>query len=69
MNGTFNFNEFAIIKIKTGGFAGKGISKAEFTAVLDGVNYNGELRGMAFDKEGKIYIKGGVTGDIRGTFE
>ncbi|MCG2726469.1 MAG: hypothetical protein L6420_09530 [Elusimicrobia bacterium] len=69
LNGTFNFNEFAIIKIKTGVFQGKGIAKGEFSAILDGIDYNGELRGMTFDKEDKTYIKGGVTGDIRGTFE
>ncbi|MCG2726399.1 MAG: hypothetical protein L6420_09160 [Elusimicrobia bacterium] len=69
LNGTFNFNEFEIIKIKTGNFQETGIIKAKWQADLNGVNYGGELKGIVFNKESKTYIKGTFSDEINGVAE
>lgn len=68
LQGIVNFADIEFIKIKTGSFAGKGITKGKWNAVLDGVNYVGEFFGVIFIKGNKTYLKG-ITEGIRGVIE
>ncbi len=71
LNGTLNFTSFEIVNITTGSFAGKGFSKGEWEATLEGLSYRGYWRGALFLKpsERKIYLKGAVSGEISATVE
>ena len=71
VKGAFNFTNFEIVSITTGSFAGKGFSKGEWKATLEGLSYRGDWRGALFLKpsERKIYLKGVVSGEIFGTIE
>jgi len=71
LNGTFDFNSFDIVAIKTGPWAGKGFSKAQCQATLEGATYQGEWRGIALPdvNVGKINLKGSITGEILATVE
>jgi len=71
LNGTLNFTSFETISISTGSFAGKGFSKGEWEATLEGLSYIGDWRGALFLKpsERRIYLKGSVSGEIFGTVE
>ncbi len=70
-DGTLNFTNFEIVSITTGPFAGKGFSKGEWEATLGGISYTGDWKGAQFLKpqEGKIYLKGAVSGEISATVE
>ena len=71
VNGTLNFINFELVTVETGTFAGKGFSKAEWQADLEGLSYNGNWVGMVFLKESerRIYIKGAISGDLTGIIE
>ncbi len=71
LNGNLNFNSFEIINIQSGSFAGKGFSKGEWQANLEGANYEGKWQGMFFLKpaENRIYLKGTISGEISGIVE
>lgn len=68
LTGTLNFTCFEMVNITTGSFAGKGFSKGEWKAALEGILYAGNWRGMLFLKpsERKIYLKGAISGEISG---
>jgi len=68
-DGTLDFQEFEIVNITTGPFAGKGFSKGKWETTLEGVSYKGKWHGVAFKKEDKIYLKGSISGDISGIVE
>ena len=71
LNGTLNFTEFEMVGIATGSFAGKGFSKAQWSATLESLPYQGSWQGMFFlrPNERKIYLKGAVSGELSGTVE
>jgi uncharacterized repeat protein (TIGR01451 family) len=71
LKGTLNFTDFEIVSINSGSFAGKGFSKGEWQADLEGLSYSGYWKGMHFLKsdERKIYLKGVISGDISGIAE
>lgn len=71
LNGTLNFTNFEMVSIETGSFAGKGFSKGEWQANLEGLSYEGSWQGMFFlkENEGKIYLKGTISGEISGIVE
>ncbi|MHC4395065.1 MAG: right-handed parallel beta-helix repeat-containing protein [Planctomycetota bacterium] len=71
LNGILDFTNFEIIKITTGSFAGKGFSKGQWQANLEGINYSGNWQGMFFLKEDerRIYMKGTISGEISGIVE
>jgi uncharacterized repeat protein (TIGR01451 family) len=71
LNGTLGFTNFEIVNITTGSFAGKGFSKGEWEATLEGTSYKGDWRGALFLKpsESKIYLKGAVSGEISGILD
>ena len=71
LTGTLNFTNFEIVNITTGAFAGKGFSKGEWKATLEGISYTGNWEGMLFLKpsERKIYLKGAISGEISSTVE
>jgi uncharacterized repeat protein (TIGR01451 family) len=71
LNGTFDFNSFDIVLIKTGPWAGKGFSKAQCQATLEGITYVGNCKGAAVFKPdaNSIYLNGSITGDILATVE
>ena len=70
-SGTLNFTQFEMVTVQTGPFAGEGFSKGECKATLEGVEYNGTWQGMLFSKsqEGKMYLRGAVSGGIVATVE
>jgi len=68
-NGTFNFQNLNLVQVADGPFGGKGFFLAAWNAVLDGVTYSGSLKGMVFDSNGRLYIKGTVGQDINGSIE
>ena len=70
-NGTLDFTDFEIVSITTGSFAGKGFSKGEWEATFGGIPYTGNWQGALFLKpqEGKIYLKGAISGEISATVE
>ncbi|MCX5638015.1 MAG: hypothetical protein NTX52_10050, partial [Planctomycetota bacterium] len=71
LSGTINFTNFEIVSIQTGSFAGKGFSKGQFQATLEGAAYTGDWNGLLFLKpdERKIYLKGATSGEISATVE
>ncbi|MCJ7791349.1 MAG: hypothetical protein MUP49_02900, partial [Dehalococcoidia bacterium] len=71
MNGVFDFNNFDTVTITTGPWAGKGFSKGDCQATLEGVAYKGIWHGFLFFKpqERKIYLKGSTSGEISATVE
>jgi uncharacterized repeat protein (TIGR01451 family) len=71
LSGTLNFTDLEIVKINTGSFSGKGFSKGEFEANLEGLTYKGDWRGATYfiPSENKIYLKGEISGDISGIVE
>jgi uncharacterized repeat protein (TIGR01451 family) len=71
VNGTLNLRNFELVTVETGTFAGKGFSKAEWQADLEGFPYNGNWVGMVFlrESERRIYIKGAISGDLTGIIE
>jgi uncharacterized repeat protein (TIGR01451 family) len=71
LTGSLNFTNFEMVNITTGSFAGKGFSKGEWEAVVEGIPYAGNWEGMLFLKpsERKIYLKGAISGDISGIVE
>jgi len=71
LNGTFDFNSFDIVTIKTGLWGGKGFSKAQCQATLEGVVYSGEWNGIVLPDTdvNKIILKGSITGEILATVE
>jgi len=68
---TLDFTNFEIVSITTGSFAGKGFSKGECQTTLGGISYTGNWQGALFLKpqEGKIYLKGAMSGEISATVE
>jgi uncharacterized repeat protein (TIGR01451 family) len=71
LTGTINFTSLELITIETGSFAGKGFSKGQFQATLEGATYTGDWNGLLFLKpdERKIYLKGATSGEISATVE
>jgi len=71
LTGTVNFTYFEIVDIATGSFAGKGFSRGDWKAVLDGILYSGSHEGVLFLKpsERRIYLKGAISGEISGIVE
>ncbi|MFH0762527.1 MAG: PxKF domain-containing protein [Candidatus Omnitrophota bacterium] len=68
LSGALNFTNLEIIKIETGSFTGKGFSKGEFEANLEGITYGGSFSGITYfiPQDNKIYLKGELSGDING---
>ena len=71
LNGTLNFTDLEIVLINTGYFNGKGFSKGNWSANIEGSLYNGQWEGMLFKKpeERKIHLKGRVSGGLKGIVE
>jgi len=71
LSGTLNFTHLDFVSMNTGPFAGKGFSKGEWEAILEGVRYDGSWEGaMILDSaERKIHLKGAMSGNISGTLE
>jgi len=69
--GTVAYSSFTLVTVHSGGFYGKGFARAAWNANLEGVNYSGTLKAMAFYSaaNGRIYLKGATSGDIPGTFD
>jgi uncharacterized repeat protein (TIGR01451 family) len=70
-NGTLNFTDIEIVLINSGSFEGKGFSKGNWSANIEGSFYNGQWQGMLFKKpeERKIHLKGTVSGGLKGIVE
>jgi parallel beta-helix repeat protein len=70
-NGTLNFTNLEIVHINSGSFDGKGFSKGNWSANIEGNSYEGHWQGMLFKKpeERKIYLKGKVSGGLKGLVE
>lgn len=69
VTGNFNFPSIEIVQIKTGAFRGRGFAAGKFSALLGGVSYSGDIKTAVYEKAGALYLKGAVTGDIRGVIE
>ena len=71
LSGTLGFTNLEIIKVNSGPFSGKGFSKGECEATLEGVNYKGQWRGVTYfvPSENKIYLKGELSGEISGILQ
>ncbi len=71
LDGNLNFTNLEIVFINSGSFNGNGFSKGNWTANIEGNPYNGYWQGMIFKKpgEGKIYLKGKVSGGLIGIVE
>lgn len=71
LKGTINFRDFELVSITTGPFGGKGFSKSEWQANLEGSQYKGSCRCMSFlkEKERRVYLKGTVSGELSGVLE
>ncbi len=66
-----SFSELEFVTVKSGSFAGKGFSKGSWSTNLEGIPYNGNWQGVVFKKpaERKIYLKGVVSGGMKGIVE
>ena len=64
LNGTFSFTDFEIVSVNSGSFAGKGFSKGEWLATLEGTSYRGRWEGVSYfiPAEKRIYLKGSIAG-------
>jgi uncharacterized repeat protein (TIGR01451 family) len=64
LNGTFSFTDFEIVSVNSGSFTGKGFSKGEWLATLDGTSYRGRWEGVSYfiPAEKRIYLKGYIAG-------
>jgi len=71
LNGAIGFTSFEMVSITTGSFAGKGFSKGQWQANLEGLSYEGSWQGMFFlnEDERRIYLKGTISGEISGIVE
>ncbi len=71
LRGTLNFIKFETVKIATGPFSQKGFFKAEWEAVLEGINYKGIYKGVIYPdpKERKLHLKGFIDGGLKGIAE
>ncbi len=71
LQGTLKFTNFETITISSGSFSGKGFSKGEWQATVEGADYEGKWSGVVFlrSSEGRIYLEGATSGDIVGTIE
>lgn len=70
-NGTLDFTSFRIVSVTTGPFAGKGFSKGQWEATLEGILYKGGWEGAIFIRpsENRTYLKGALLGEFSGTVE
>lgn len=68
LTGTFNFFDFEITKVNSGSFIGRGFTKGQWNATLEGIFYQGYWQGVLFPvaKERKIYLKGIISGSDAG---
>ena len=71
LSGTLNFTSFEIVSVESGSFAGKGFSKGQWQANLEGLSYAGDWKGFSYldASERKIYLKGAISGEISGLVE
>ena len=71
LNGVFALNDFELVTIGTGPWAGMGYSRAFCEANLEGASYMGEWQGIAFfDPDAtEISVKGSIVGEILATVE
>ena len=71
LNGVFALNDFELVTIGTGLWAGKGFSQALCEANLEGATYRGEWKGIAFfdPNTTEIILKGSIIGEILATVE
>jgi uncharacterized repeat protein (TIGR01451 family) len=71
LSGVLNFTNFELVTISSGSFSGKGFSKGDWQATIEGAKYEGEWNGVLFLKssERRIYLEGATSGDIVGTME
>ncbi|MDO9264200.1 MAG: hypothetical protein Q7U02_09555, partial [Desulfosalsimonadaceae bacterium] len=69
ISGTLDIPELQLVLIDSGDYSGKGFFKGNFSAVLAGVVYNGDWKGMSYfsDTDQKVYLKGRLSGKISGT--
>lgn len=70
-NGTLNFTGLEFVLINSGSLTGKGFSKGEWIANIEGDPYSGYWQGMLFKKpeDREIYLKGIISGGIKGIVE
>lgn len=70
-NGTLNFTNLEFVFINSGFFTGKGFSKGNWAADIEGISYEGNWEGMLFKKpeQKEIYLKGTVSGGLKGVIE
>ncbi len=69
ISGVFNFPELEIVRVRTGAFNGRGFASGGFSASLGGADYSGELKAAVYEKDGALYLKGALSGDVRGVIE
>jgi len=71
LSGSINISTIAIVTINTGGYKDKGFYKGAWSGTLDGVNYQGQIYGMAYlnTTERKLYLKGVMEGVVDGSFD
>lgn len=69
VTGSFDLNNLEVVQIKTGAFGGRGFAAGKFFASLSGNSYSGDLRTAVYERFGGLYLKGAVSGDIRGVIE
>jgi hypothetical protein len=70
-NGTLNFTDHEFVFINSGLFTGKGFSKGNWAANIEGISYEGYWEGMLFknSEHREIYLKGTVSGGLKGIVE
>ncbi|MBI4678043.1 MAG: hypothetical protein HY748_10720 [Elusimicrobia bacterium] len=69
LQGTVNFENFDLVTLKTGPFAGRGFAQGRWSALLDNIAYEGQWKGMAYLKEGRLHLKAVTEGGLRGVLD
>ncbi len=68
LSGSLNFTDLKFVFVNSGSFTGKGFSRGNWTANIEGFSFTGNWQGMVYKRpeEGRIYLKGTVSGGLRG---
>ncbi len=71
LEGILSFTDLEMVSIGTGPFAEKGFLRGAWSTTLDGLPYEGSLKGMFFwvPEEKKVYLKCTTSGEITGMIE
>jgi uncharacterized repeat protein (TIGR01451 family) len=69
--GSVNFTDLKIVQITSGSFTGEGFSNGTYSAIIEGIQYQGVLQGIVFKipEENKTSLKGTLSGGLQGILE